>query len=266
MKKLMCAAMLLLGLGMMAVSCGNNATTQNNETSKAEKIIQPEAAVELVEAEPVDTRPRVYSCAYDGFVSIREEGSPRGAIIGSFKNGPEGAVLLEKGVEWTKIDCNGVVGYVNTKYVQDTPTIAYTGTATIDDIAGMYGADGYCLFLYFDGNYEVGYDWAFEYGKFIFQNDEVLLMPTSAFDPNSAEPFSPEGWLDADDPNFYRHLSQYVLPIDLAHHKIGDYEKRPFVTEKEIADAKAEYGEYWQEMIYGDYCSVGTLQEFKKRH
>lgn len=257
---------LLLCVGMMASCGGNNqGKTENKETNNTIRQAQQETMV-VEESKPVDNRPRVYACAYDGFVSIREEGSSRGAIIGSFKNGPEGAVLLEKGVEWTKIDCNGIVGYVNTKYIQDTPTIAYTGTATIDDIAGMYGADGYCLFLYFDGNYEVGYDWAFEYGKFIFQNNEVLLMPTSAFDPNSAEPFSPEGWLDADDPNFYRHLSQYVLPIDLAHHKIGDYEKRPFVTEKEIADAKAEYGEYWQEMIYGDYCSVGTLLEFKKRH
>ena len=41
---------------------------------------------------------------------------------------------------------------------------------------------------------------------------------------------------------------------------------RGYNMRKEIADAKAEYGEYWQEMIYGDYCSVGTLQEFKKRH
>lgn len=66
--------------------------------------------------------PRVYSNAYDGFVNIRQTPESKAPILGVLKNGPEGAVLLGREGEWLKIDCNGIVGYVYEKYVQDTPT------------------------------------------------------------------------------------------------------------------------------------------------
>jgi hypothetical protein len=66
--------------------------------------------------------PKVYSNAYDGFVNIRQEPESKAPIIGVLRNGPEGAVLLGTEGEWKKIDCNGIVGYVFEKYVQDTPT------------------------------------------------------------------------------------------------------------------------------------------------
>ena len=68
---------------------------------------------------------KVYSNAYDGFVNIRQEPQSEAPILGVLRNGPEGAVLLGTEGEWTKIDCNGIVGYVYEKYVQDTPTEVY---------------------------------------------------------------------------------------------------------------------------------------------
>ena len=153
MKRLVYAVMLLLGLSMM-VSCGNNnqGKTENKETVKSETQAQQETVV-AEEAEPIDNRPRVYACAYDAYVNIRETPNAKASILGVFKNGPEGAVLLGTEGDWTKIDCNGIVGYVVSKYVQETPTIAYTGTATIDDIAGVYYGS-YGMYLWNDGSWE----------------------------------------------------------------------------------------------------------------
>ena len=39
---------------------------------------------------------KVYSNAYDGYVSIRVEPSSKSEKIGEFRNGPDGAILLEK--------------------------------------------------------------------------------------------------------------------------------------------------------------------------
>jgi len=68
---------------------------------------------------------RIYSNAYDGFVNIRQEPQSKAPILGVLRNGPEGAILLGTEGEWKKIDCNGIVGYVYEKYVQDTPTEVY---------------------------------------------------------------------------------------------------------------------------------------------
>ena len=84
-------------------------------------------------------------------------------------------------------------------------------------------------------------------------------MPTAYANPDAEGINDKDHWLSADDTSFE------ILPIDLAHHKLGDYTKQPFLTEKEIAEAKAEYEEDWENMLYGDYCSVGTLKEFKRK-
>ena len=72
-----------------------------------------------------DSRPHVYSNAYDGFVNIRQAPESKSPILGVLKNGPEGAILLGTEGEWKKIDCNGIVGYVYEEYVQDSPTEVY---------------------------------------------------------------------------------------------------------------------------------------------
>lgn len=66
--------------------------------------------------------PMVYSKSYDGFVNIRQDPQSNAPILGVLRNGPEGAILLGTEGEWKKIDCNGIIGYVYEKYVQDTPT------------------------------------------------------------------------------------------------------------------------------------------------
>lgn len=76
---------------------------------------------------PTSAKSKVYSNAYDGFVNIRQTPQSKAPILGVLRNGPEGAILLGTEGEWKKIDCNGIVGYVYEKYVQDTPTEVFHG-------------------------------------------------------------------------------------------------------------------------------------------
>lgn len=82
--------------------------------------------------------PRVYSNAYDGFVNIRQAPEGKAPILGVLKNGPEGAILLGTEGEWKKVDCNGIVGYVYEKYVQDTPTEVFEYWAALRKDASIY--------------------------------------------------------------------------------------------------------------------------------
>ena len=82
--------------------------------------------------------PKVYSNAYDGFLNIRQAPQSKAPIVGVLNNGPEGAILLVTEGEWKKIDCNGIVGYVYEKYVQDTPTEVYQYWGVLRKDASMY--------------------------------------------------------------------------------------------------------------------------------
>lgn len=247
MKKTIYAAMLLLGLSMM-VSCGDSSPRKNDN-----KVVENSESAQQ-ETEPVQNLPRVYANAFDASVNIYETPGLNVAILGVFRNGPEGAAMLGSEGDWTKIDCNGVVGYVRSKYVQNTPTVAYYGTATLDDIAGIYYGD-YGMYLWYDGTWERGYDWPCEYGHYILQNNEVKLIPDS-----HCVDGDPAVWEDYDDVT--AEANSEILPIDLANHKIGIYHKNPFITQKDIEKAKAEYEDEWEMMLYGDYPRLMTKEEF----
>ncbi|MBR4147094.1 MAG: SH3 domain-containing protein [Bacteroidales bacterium] len=265
------AVMLLLGLSMM-VSCGGNnqGKTENKETNNTITQAQQETMV-VEESKPVDNRPRVYACAYDAYVNIRETPKAQAPILGVFKNGPEGAVLLGTEGEWTKIDCNGIVGYVFSKYLQDTPTVAYTGEATLDDIAGVYfGGEFGGMYIWDDGTWDGGYNDLTYSGTWILQNNEVKLIPLVDFDFDKYEPI-------VNDAATVEAKSE-LLQIDLAHHKIGTWERAPFITKQEIDKARKEFekGEYgtgeraWEEFIdmtfYGfDIVHRMTKEDFKKK-
>ena len=66
--------------------------------------------------------PRVYSNCYDGYLNVRSAPSSKSTIVGTLRNGPEGAELLGVEGSWSKVRVNGVVGYVFSSYLQSTPT------------------------------------------------------------------------------------------------------------------------------------------------
>lgn len=176
---------------------------------------------------------RIYSCAFDGFVNMREEPSSSAKKVGKFNNGPEGAVLLEHLGEWVKIDASGTIGYVPTKYTQETPTIAYTGDVSVDWIEGIWKQGGTSLKIYNNGTWEKGYDFEQARGKYILQNNEIKFMTTRSHD---------------------KMAFNEVLPINREENRLGDYERGDFLTPEEYEEMSEEDGY--------DYGSV-SKEEFR---
>lgn len=236
MKKLVYAAILMLGLGMM-VSCGGNGQgkTENKETTNTE--IQEAEPIE--EAEPVDTRPRVYACAYDAFVNIRETPEAKAPILGVFRNGPDGAVLLGTEGEWTKIDCNGIVGYVLSKYVQDTPTVAVDEGIDMKWLEGWWENNECQSLLIFDNGGFMEYSCMFnegsttKKGSFILQGSSLLLTVVVDF----------VNWPD----NQFQNT--ITLPLDPIKKTIVGYKKQQLKT-KELYDYLEEIGSETYDDLY----------------
>ena len=119
---------------------------------------------------------KVYSCAYDGYVNIRQQPTNKSAKIGQFRNGPQGAILLEDLGTWVKIKVGGITGYVLKRFTQHTPTIAYTGSVSADWIEGVYVFNGYIYTIYNNGYWQCGYNFYFRRGYYIMQKNEVKLV------------------------------------------------------------------------------------------
>lgn len=117
----------------------------------------------------------VYSYAFDGHLNMRATPSFNAKIVGKFRNGPQGANLLQDLGGWSKIEYNGIEGYVVSRYLQRTPTIPYTGRVGVNWIEGCWWQFyGYCIFN--NGYWEKGYNFAFEKGYYVMQNNEVKLV------------------------------------------------------------------------------------------
>ncbi len=165
--------------------------------------------------------PRVYSCAYDGFVNMRRQPSYSAEKVGQFKNGPEGAILLEDLGTWVKIDVNGIVGYVASKYVQGTPTLAYTGSVDVNWLEGVWqgseNSDYAFLNIYNNGTYDWYLEVAGQQGTWILQNNEIKFT------------------LVCEDEGFGNGtVFTETLPINQAAKKLGDYQRLPLYSEREI--------------------------------
>lgn len=127
---------------------------------------------------------RVYSCAYDGFVNIRQQPTNQSAKLGQFRNGPDGATLLEDLGTWMKIcTADGITGYVLSRYVQYTPTVAYTGRVSANWVEGIWPV-GFEISIYNNGYWETGNDWCFAKGYWIMQNNEVKLVTVLQLNDN----------------------------------------------------------------------------------
>ena len=64
----------------------------------------------------------VYSNMYDGYLNVRAEPSSKSKVVGTLRNGPEGAELLGVEGKWTKVNVNGVVGYIWSADTQSYPS------------------------------------------------------------------------------------------------------------------------------------------------
>ncbi len=251
MKKLIYAAMLLFGLSMMA-SCGGN-KQENNETKNTETSVQQESSTKEEKTEPVDSRPRVYANAFDGFVNIREKPEAKASIVGTFKNGPEGAVLLDSDGEWTKIDCNGIVGYVLSKFIQDTPTEAIDEGITMDWLEGWWKYNEFESILIFDNGGFMEYNCGFNEGSYTSKGS--FKLQGSSLVLNIDVDFV--RWPEEPDPK------TKTLTLDPNKKTIVGYKKEPLKTKELREYLIEEYGDEY--MSYdGFYLTKKEFNELKK--
>ena len=153
---------------------------------------------------------KVYSNAYDGYINIRETPTSKGTVIGVLKNGPEGALCLSQTGEWTKIDYNGVTGYVYTKYLTDSPTEEVTITIDINWLKGIWRND------------------TEQYAYMIFNNGTFAIQSTSG--TLSYGTYMLKG-SDIEFSTFMSTIQRYG--IDLSSNKIGLLQKQDFLNESE---------------------------------
>ena len=218
--------------------------------SKQKEEAEPAPAEYISEAEPEEAAPevaadRVYACAYDGYINIRESATSKSPVLGRFNNGPEGAVLLGEEGEWTKVDLNGITGYVLSKYVQDTPTVAYTGTATADWLEGVWYDKEDCSMYYFYNNGYYSGPWAEGsdancYGRYIMQDNEVVLYLLYELYLISSE--------NSED-RYGDGTPLCSFTIDTAGDKLGGMERLPWNFEGDL-------DEYY-------YARTGSQEEFR---
>lgn len=90
-----------------------------DEVSSA--YFEAEAEAEAEAANEADV-PMVYSNCFDGYLNVRAEPSSKSKVVGTLRNGPEGAELLGVEGKWTKVSVNGVVGYIWSADTQSYPS------------------------------------------------------------------------------------------------------------------------------------------------
>jgi hypothetical protein len=95
--------------------------------------------------------PRVYSNCYDGYLNVRSAPSSKSTIVGTLRNGPEGAELLGVEGSWSKVRVNGVVGYVFSNYLQSKPTDPVYISAS--EVVGQWGYVNQCLTIKSNGKF-----------------------------------------------------------------------------------------------------------------
>ena len=192
----------------------------------------------------IDTRPRVYACAYDGFVNIRESPSGKAEVLGKFNNGPDGAVWLGEEGNWTKIDNDGVVS--------SEPTVAVDEGISMSWLEGMWSeADSYSE------------DFALYFGLLIFDNGQYM-----EYNANYCEgAFSGWGTFQLEGSNLVltqtwdavmdeRCNRKTVLKLNPDKKRIDGYKKVRFLKDNEPFD---------EDEWLGSGALILTKKEFRRR-
>ena len=204
-------------------ACGQGGSKPKQEGGE-ETTTPLTEVVEEVEVEITKpTKQMVYSNAYDGYVDIREAATVESIVLGQLHNGPEGAELLGIEGEWTKVLFNGVVGYVPSADVQDTPTAAVDSNISVDKLQGVWSADGYAYYFIFDnGTYSVGDQYGSDlfFGTYVFVGSDIVL--THKHYTELA--------------NEYGRQEEKGERISVKGNKLGNMHREQFLTEEELIE------------------------------
>lgn len=238
----------LVVTGIMMTSCMSSGSRGKNvQAGDGQEVSAQEDDVKVV-----DTRPRVYACAYDGFVNIRESPSGKAEVLGKFENGPEGAAWLGEEGNWTQIDKDGIVGYVLSQYVTSEPTVAVDEGISMSWLEGMWSeaehfSDDFTLYfglLIFDNGqymeYNANYcEGAFSgWGTFQLEGSNLVLTQT---------------WNDVMEE---KCNTKTVLKLNPDKKRIEGYKKVRFLKDNEPFD---------EDEWLGSGALILTKKEFRRR-
>lgn len=199
----------------------------------------------------VYTKPKIYADSFDGFVNMRSLPSSKGNIVGKFRNGQVPGYAIKQEGNWIKIYYKGLTGYVYKKYTTSKPTIEVTVDVEGSWIEGLWGNNGYTVYMFFDnGTYEYRTDkWDTLIGTYRLAGNSIVLTPYRYEGRDHREEIG-----DGDHVVLYSdQLAGYwdpeALVIDVKNQTIGGMER------SEFTDPPTPDDEYW------DGCMV-TREEF----
>lgn len=96
---------------------------------------------EIIEAQVSYENP-VFANSHDGFLNIRELPSAKSAIVGRMYNGDYGAENMHtKSGNWLQVHRYGVIGWINTKYIQYSPSMPISISKS--ELCGVWSAESF---------------------------------------------------------------------------------------------------------------------------
>ena len=198
---------------VVEMSPNTHASNQIIEEEKT-KVYSNPSSNQIIEEEE---KTKVYSNSYDGYTNIRETPSLKGKVIGELRNGPDGAVLISKTEGWSKINCNGVEGYVYTKNLSTSPTEEVTISTDINWINGIWRNDNeqYAYLIFNNGTFAIqSTSGTLAYGTYILKGNDIE--------------FSIKQFLSSMEISKIQRLG-----IDTSTNRIGQLRKMDFLSESE---------------------------------
>ena len=204
---------------------------------------QPQDVEEPILEEPEQAEQDIdlmeYANSFDGIINIRETPTSKGTVIGKFKNGTEGAVLLEDGTEWVHINYRGVVGYVYKKYVTNTPTKEVLLDIDGDWLKGVWrkSNENYAYLIFNNGTYAIqSASETLAYGTYMLEGNDIVFFTTHN--------------IGVSVPSVQR------FTVDVTYERVGNMYKYQFIEESEtyqyrgrLAWTKSQYAALRKEIL-----------------
>ena len=208
----------IFAVATIIVSCNNGAKDKETDDAatreanvervrlEAEKLVAEEAE------EAKNSKLKVYSSAYDGFLNIRSTASASSAIVGQFHNGEDEALFLELKDDWCKIELRDTVGYVKAMYLQQYPSQCVTSNVNAEWLKGVRKGAESTLLIFDNGTYLVythaDFPYRSEVGFYMLEEDYITFERVALYDQQT---------------NIEESRYHYSLDINAAKNVIGTY-------------------------------------------
>jgi hypothetical protein len=177
MKRIYFTIATLIGVGCFVFSsCSSNRNSNSDTNNKGESTGET-VAEEVVVEEAAEPEVHAYGCSHDGITNIHKEASEGSEIIGKLSNGKNHVVVIGKSEEWVEVKIDGQTGYINEKFLSDTPSKPVTVDVDAKWLEGVWSDSGFQYVLLFaDGRQCIEHKYStLNYGKWHLEGNEIIL-------------------------------------------------------------------------------------------